>query len=175
MKGHPYRPYQVRTGTSGINPYQPYIGTDTNTNKRSRSLGTDTEETDPVRTRARSRVDWQPSYDRAIETSWEAWAAAAVAEPGLAYLHLLAVDLRQQRGCRASDWSALVDLLLDLDLPAELYDLAVDTYHHAADMPCGCMHCVARWEDGQIVARRSAKRRGGSVFDAGRYRLRPGF
>ena len=55
----------------------------------------------------------------------------------------IALGLRSQTTCKAADWQALLDLLLEAGVPVEVYDAAVDVLHHTALMPCQCQSCTA--------------------------------
>ncbi len=79
-----------------------------------------------------------------MPASAEAWAVACEADPTLTAFVALAFDLRDGRWdrCRADDWLALVDLLLEMGLPVEVYDGGIDATHATAAMPCNCDGCV---------------------------------
>lgn len=122
---------------------------------------------DPLRVHARESPPFRAVSGRNFEVAdlprWEAWAYAVAAVPKLLALQGRAWAMRP-KACRTGDWHALVDLLLDLDLPVPVYDLAIDVLHDAASMPCGCVQCVAIWEGRTIRAERSRPRKG-SAYD----------
>lgn len=88
---------------------------------------------------------------------WLRWAVAVEVWPVLIAMHAKARDLRPgyPARCRADDWPALLDELLNLDLPDWAYDAAVDLLHDAAAMPCACAHCSIRWAVADLIRSRS--------------------